>query len=72
MNELRVVVDQDLCIGCLLCVDICPGVFRIHDGLSTPVHEGGAVPDEHLGCAEESVDVCPVEAITLEEPDARR
>lgn len=59
-------VDEDLCIGCGLCEEICPEVFRLEDdGLSHVIDEE---PDEEIwGLVREAADACPVDAISVEE-----
>lgn len=56
-----VMVDQSLCIGCGICIDLCPEVFSmIEDGKAQAVkHECG----EHS--LEEVATACPVEAIDI-------
>ncbi len=57
------VVDQDACIGCGLCTEICPEVFQLVDDKSVVIG-----PDKCGSCdIEEAVDSCPAEAITLED-----
>jgi NAD-dependent dihydropyrimidine dehydrogenase PreA subunit len=56
------VVDEDKCVGCEECVDVCPvEVFEMVDGKSSPVNA-----EECLGC-ESCVEVCEEGAITVEE-----
>ena len=56
------VVDNEKCVGCEECVDVCPvDVFEMEDGKSTPANA-----EECLGC-ESCVEVCEAEAITIEE-----
>ncbi|MCD6262614.1 MAG: 4Fe-4S binding protein [Deltaproteobacteria bacterium] len=58
----EVVVDQDKCIGCGECVDVCPAdVYEIQDEKSVPVNM-----EECLGC-ESCIEVCEQEAITITE-----
>jgi ferredoxin len=53
-------VDKNKCIGCGLCVSICPDNFVLdQDG------KAGAVSQENSGCAETAASGCPVEAIEL-------
>jgi ferredoxin len=63
---MRAVVDHDLCIGCELCVDTCPQVFEMRDDAFSWV-KVDALDEEQRDCAEEAADVCPVEAIAIEE-----
>lgn len=61
---MRPVVDEDVCIGCGGCEDICPGVFNLIDDISKVVDpEGCDIQD----CCEAAEENCPVEAISLVE-----
>lgn len=53
-------VDQDECIGCESCVQICPAVFEMNDEGKAQVIEGSAGTEE---CIQEAMDTCPVECI---------
>lgn len=57
-------VDRDLCIGCRLCEDTCPEVFRIgDDGIAYVI---GSNPDPELyEDIESCVELCPVAAISV-------
>ena len=63
---MRPVVDQETCIGCGSCSEICPAVFQLNEELEKAevVDEDGC---EIAGCCEAAAENCPVEAITLEE-----
>lgn len=55
-------VDKNLCIGCGLCVSLCPDVFQLgEDGRSEAKDPFGECN------LEEAVESCPVAAITIEE-----
>ncbi|WP_027720399.1 ferredoxin [Maridesulfovibrio zosterae] len=59
----KVVIDQDECIGCETCVELCPEVFALDvDGEKAEVIKEDAV---ELDCVEESIDSCPVECISI-------
>nr|P00203.1 RecName: Full=Ferredoxin [Moorella thermoacetica] len=60
---MKVTVDQDLCIACGTCIDLCPSVFDWDDeGLSHVIVD--EVPEgAEDSCARESVNECPTEAI---------
>ncbi|MCK4226745.1 ferredoxin [candidate division WOR-3 bacterium] len=57
-------IDEEICIGCELCVTVCPEVFEMGD-------DDKAYVKNPEGCdtcdCEEAADSCPVDAITLEE-----
>ena len=60
----KVEVDQEKCVGCEECDDVCPSdVFEMQDGKSVPVNE-----EECIAC-ESCVEVCESEAITVTEED---
>lgn len=61
----RVVIDEDECVGCESCTDLCPDVFEFDkDAEKAKVvqPEGG---DE--ACIDEAIDTCPTECISWEE-----
>lgn len=61
---MRAFIDRGGCIGCGLCAEICPEVFRMaDDGLA----EAYAQPSEDtLEKAIEAAENCPAEVITVE------
>ncbi len=61
----RVVIDQDECMGCESCVEICPEVFAMDKDAEVAYviqEEGG--PEEKI---QEAIDSCPNECISWEE-----
>ncbi|MDK2821407.1 MAG: ferredoxin [Clostridia bacterium] len=59
---MKVSVDQDLCISCGACIDLCPSVFGWNDeGLSHVTVE--EVPEDAEETAKEAVESCPTDAI---------
>ena len=54
---------NDECIGCGLCVSICPQVFEMVGGVSEVVGD----VSENMDTAREAAAACPVNAIEIEE-----
>ncbi|MGI5859633.1 MAG: ferredoxin [Tepidanaerobacteraceae bacterium] len=62
---MKVNVDQDLCISCGLCIDICPSVFDWNDdGKAEAIAD--EVPADAEDDAKEAMESCPSEAIKEE------
>lgn len=60
MSE-KVVIDQDECIGCEACVEICPSVFIFDDEQGVALVVDGA--DADADCVDEAIASCPAECI---------
>lgn len=61
---MKVAVDRDACIGCGLCVDICPEVFEMdEENIAIVIAQPDTGNEES---AQEAVDGCPVSAISTE------
>lgn len=56
----EVFVDQDICIGCGLCVSIVPAVFQLNDDGVSEVHNQAEVTEAKV---QEAIDSCPVNCI---------
>ncbi|MFA5754242.1 MAG: ferredoxin [Patescibacteria group bacterium] len=53
-------VDKNMCIGCGMCVGLCPDIFALDaDGKSE------VIKDEVTPCAKEAAKNCPVGAINV-------
>jgi ferredoxin len=62
---MKASVDKDLCIGCGLCVDVCPQVFEMNDDKA--VTKVNPVPPEAEAPCRDAAGQCPVEAIKIED-----
>lgn len=78
-TEFRVWIDQDLCTGDGLCVDVVPEVFTLlEDGIAYVCEDGAAlndpgmaesqaaVPQEHEKAVVRAALICPGECIFIE------
>lgn len=53
-------VDQDECISCESCAELCPEVFRMNEETKSEVLPTATGTEE---CIQEAMDTCPVECI---------
>jgi ferredoxin len=57
-----VLIDQEECIGCASCAEICLEVFGLdEDSEKAYVQEEGNAPEERI---QEAIDSCPSECIS--------
>jgi len=63
---MNIYVDQEACISCGACEEICPAVFHLSEvtGKSEVID---AEACDYAGCCEAAEENCPVGAIKLEE-----
>jgi ferredoxin len=67
---MKIKIDQQKCIGCGSCQAVCPDIFEI--GEDSKAHlkgsEGGdELKTDNFGCVQEATEICPVQAIEIEE-----
>ena len=58
---LKIEVNKENCIGCGLCVSICPEVFAIDENGKSEVLEGNI--EKFKNAIDDSIRSCPVNAI---------
>lgn len=59
---VKVTIEPDLCIGCEVCVDTCPDVYKMDDDKAIVIVE--TVPEDKIDDCTEAIETCPVDAIT--------
>ncbi|MBW4055665.1 MAG: ferredoxin [Proteobacteria bacterium] len=60
-----VLVDQEVCISCGLCVTNVPEVFRFSDDGKAEVYNPAGAPEDTI--QQEAIDICPVSCIYWQE-----
>ncbi len=63
---MKASVDREACIGCGLCVEICPAVFELDDE-DIAVVKTDPVPAEAEAACRQAADACPQAAIEITE-----
>lgn len=58
---MAIVIDENECIGCETCVELCPEVFEMDEGMEKAKV---MAPNSTADCVEEAIDSCPSEAIS--------
>ena len=61
---MKATIDRSGCIGCGLCADTCPTVFRMADDSLAEVYTD-PVPSGDESLAQEAADNCPVSVIAI-------
>lgn len=63
---MKVSIDNDKCIGCGICVGICPEVFEMNSEGKAEV-KINIDTEKHKDAIKEAAESCPVEAIEIED-----
>ena len=60
---MTLTINEEVCIGCGVCMQLCPDVFKLDEdeGKGTVIRQ--EVPDEDTACVKKAVDSCPVGCI---------
>lgn len=62
---MKAQVNEELCVGCGLCADLCAEVF-VMDNDKVKI-KASPIPGSSEECCKKSKEDCPVEAISIEE-----
>ena len=57
----KIKVDKQKCLGCGLCINLCPEVFELKDGKSQVKEKVDL--EKNKNSIKEAIDSCPVQAI---------
>ena len=62
---MKVSVDREVCVGCGMCVSLCPDVYEMEGALAVVIVD--TVPSGQEECAKRAATDCPVAAISVSE-----
>jgi ferredoxin len=65
IETMKAKVDESLCSGCGVCVDVCPDVFEMGDEDLVVVKVDPVPSDMEQDC-QDAADQCPCDAIIIE------
>jgi len=63
MIPMKIELKKQKCIGCGMCVNLCPEVFELKDGKSQVKEKANL--EKYKDCIKQAIDSCPVGAISL-------
>ena len=58
---MAIVINEEECVGCETCVELCPNVFEMNDDGDKATVKN---PDASDDCVDEAIETCPNEAIS--------
>jgi len=58
---MKIKIDKQKCLGCGVCINLCPEVFELKNGKSEIKEKVDL--EKNKDCIKESIDSCPVGAI---------
>jgi ferredoxin len=58
-------VNKEKCMGCGLCVNLCPDVFELGEDGKSQIKEGADL-EKNKKCVEEVIQSCPMRAVEEE------
>jgi len=61
-KKTRIVIDSDACIGCSLCIQICPESFEMDEN-GNSWSKAGVAP-ENIDNGQQAIDSCPVQCMS--------
>ena len=62
---MMIIIDEETCIGCGQCEEVCPDVFKLEDEKAVVILD--EIPPDLKDCCQEAEEICPVSAITIED-----
>lgn len=65
---MRIIIDQEKCIGCGSCTAVCPKVFEMDENNKVRLKDNN-LEAAKKDCVKEAVEICAVQAIKVEDKE---
>ncbi len=62
---MKIIIDEDKCIGCMSCTSVSPEVYEMNEKRKAVVRKEVNI-DENEDEAEKGAEICPTNAIKIE------
>lgn len=63
-HKIDVKINTQKCVGCGMCMNLCPKVFELKNGKSSI--KKNAPLEKNTDCINQAASLCPVQAIKIE------
>jgi len=68
---MKIVIDQEKCIGCGSCAVVCDKYLELDGDNDNKAYfkanKGNELEIDDLECIQEAIDICPIQAIEIKE-----
>jgi len=62
---MKIRVNKDKCLGCRMCINVCPAVFELKEGIVQVKEKADFIKNKE--CIQEAIALCPSGAIIQED-----
>lgn len=63
----KISIQQDMCIGCGMCANVAPSVFKVNDDNVSTIIKPVNLTEEEIEQVHQAQDFCPAQGIIIED-----